>query len=212
MSAVGDKIRSGVKNARFWAGVFILYVFAREGVGAWQHYDDMHSELRVTVINGETFYVGHAVPIEQQRETHVRLAKEAAISMYGRNPAGLDDIETLKRVFSTPCQTEILNHIKEDAQTYLTSNMSQKFQPDRPIVEVARDDDTCTMLVEGDVVSVRQERGVPIPDSKPMRLIFRLMRNARFGDDGKYPMVVTKFSATYLKDHQAQTPNIAEVK
>jgi hypothetical protein len=212
MSAIGNKIRSASKSAKLWATLFVVYVFAREGIGAWQLYDATHSALRGFVVNDETYYVGHADPVLQQRETHIRLAKTAAIAMYGRNPYGLDQTETLTRIFSTPCQKLILQHVGDDAGTFASSSMSQDFKPDRPIIEVARDNTSCTMLVEGDVVQVRVEHGVSIPDSKPMRLVFRLERNARFGEDGKFPMVVTKFTADYIKEHSPETHTVADTK
>lgn len=209
MSALGNKIRSGVRSTRLWAGLFVTYVFARESLSVWQHYDDTHSTLRGFVVNGSTYYVGHAVPIMQAQEEHLRLAKQAAITMYGRNPKGLDDEETLRRLFNIQTQKLITDGVARDAMVFLSQNRTQNFKPDRDIREMPLSENACNMLVEGDVTSISQINGQSVPDSKALRLILRLERNARFGDDGKFPMVVTRFEVSYLKEH---TNTVAGVK
>lgn len=164
-------------------------------------YDATHSELRGFVVNDQTYYVGHSLPVEQMKEAHRDMAEKAAVAMYGRHPHGLDEEGEISRCFNTPCQQLILTGVQESAQIFASENMSQKFQSDRPIIETESGPDAWTMLVEGDVVQVRVEHGTAIPNSVPMRLIFRLERNARWGVDGKYPLVITRFTATTI------TPN-----
>jgi len=196
MNALLSMLRRRAATLWIWQALFVLAVIG----GFVSHHltiQQMMGRIRFAAMDSrDTFYLANLGTLESAQHVHAELAKMAAETIFSRNPDGLDYPERMERLFN-PATTEALNRdAARDADVFRNQTMHQKLEIGT-VRELAVDDKTALVSVEGQLLRTGMFNQRPISDTKKVTVFLRLTVNDDMARNGRYPLVVTNYSERF---------------
>lgn len=123
---------------------------------------------------------------------YARIGREAALTMFMRNPKGLDDPELLTLMFTGTAQSKLTALLAEEAKSFEQYNYHQKVEMSDFVLEAEGNDQvrasTTLQLTRLGFLGDRQKSEVV-----NAQLVLRLFRNKDIATNRRYPLGVWDF-------------------
>jgi hypothetical protein len=185
-----DKFRKIAAGNRIRELFIVILVFACIGSNLWKDWLYKQQTL-VCVVNGDTSYIGWADPLEEAKEYHRFLAREAIDAIFDRTPDGYSRWERAVRILNTPVQNSLLKDKAKDDEVFRTFKITQSFS-DFKAQEIPIDGHSFTMMIRGNIIRNLIRDGEGKVETTPVRVILRLIPDEHWEVKGKFAMVVSQ--------------------
>ena len=200
MSGIGILLRRRLMTVWLWVGLFVLAVI-------WNFIDHqltvraMMQPIRFAAMDSrDTFYLSSAGSFDTSQHIHAEIAKLAAEAIFNRNPEGYDAPERPERLFNLATTQSLQDQLGKDNESFRLQQIHQKFESG-VIKELAVDQATALVSVDGQVLRHGIFNGRPTDDSKPVTVFLRLAVNSDMAHNGRYPLVVIAYD---IRFHEQQ--------
>jgi hypothetical protein len=200
MSSIGILLRRRLLSVWLWVGLFVLAVI-------WNFIDHqltvraMMQPIRFAAMDSrDTFYLTSAGSFDTSQHIHAEIAKLAAETIFNRNPEGYDAPERLERLFNPATTQSLQDQLSKDNDSFRAQQIHQKFESGL-IKELAVDQSTALVSVDGQVFRHGIFDGKVVDDSKPVTVFLRLAVNSDMAHNGRYPLVVVAYD---IRFHEQQ--------
>jgi hypothetical protein len=191
-----DKFRKIAAGNRIRELIIVILVFVCIGSNLWKDWLNKQQTL-VCVVNGDTSYIGWADPLEEAKEYHKFLAREALDAIFDRTPDGYSRWERATRILNTATQNSLLKDKSKDDLVFKTYKITQSFSDDK-IEETVIDANASAMMIRGNIIKNLIRDGQPMVETTPVRVIMRLIRDDHWEVKGRFAMVVSKLEVDPL--------------
>ena len=196
MSGIGILLRRRLMTVWLWVGLFVLAVI-------WNFIDHqltvraMMQPIRFAAMDSrDTFYLTSAGSFDSSQHIHAEIAKLAAETIFNRNPEGYDAPERLERLFNPATTQSLQDQLSKDNDSFRAQQIHQKFESG-VIKELAVDQSTALVSVDGQVFRHGIFDGKVVDDSKPVTVFLRLAVNTDMAHNGRYPLVVVAYDSRF---------------
>ena len=196
MSGITILLRRRLMTVWLWVGLFVAAVI-------WNFVDHqltvqaMMQPIRFAAMDSrDTFYLSSAGSFDNAQHIHAEIAKLAAETIFDRNPEGYDAPERLERLFNPATTQSLQDQLSKDGDSFRKQQIHQKFESG-VIKELAVDDATALVSVDGQVFRHGTFDGKIVDDSKLVTVFLRLAVNSDMAHNGRYPLVVVAYDVRF---------------
>ncbi len=174
-------------------GVLCLFLFLTNLISPFVVVHLLSDPERVAIIDESNNIVFARLRKFSDASTlYARIGREATLSMFMRNPRGLDDPEVLPLLFSPAAQAKLTALLGEEAKHFEAYRLHQKVEMDPFILEAEGDDMVrAATTLQLTRVGVFNER--PKNEVVSAKLVLRLFRNKDIATNRRYPVGVWDF-------------------
>ena len=194
--------------ARFWficflitlAGCFISNIMIVQSM--------KEREKAIILDKAGVFTITPVDGLASSKELHQYIAGLATEALLNRGPDGPDNIPLLNQLYVKDGLKSAKEYVKTEAEEFDTYKIHQKCEIAQ-IAILTNDLDKAHANVTGQLIRNKAFKKEPITEVYTFSMNILLVRNANLKQNGKLPMVVSKFN---IETKQAQVPNQTQGK
>jgi hypothetical protein len=191
-----EMLRKRLMATWIWQALFVLAVAGGCTAVQFTIYQERQRLRFVAMDSRSTFYLSSLGSFETAQHIHAELAKMAAETIFNRSPDGYDAPERLERLFNPATTAQLNKDSARDAEIFRVSQLHQKFEAGQ-IRELAVDNNTALVSVEGQILRTGMFNQRQVTDSKRVTVFLRLSVNDSMALNGRYPLVVTNYEERF---------------
>jgi hypothetical protein len=151
------------------------------------------TDQKILVIDGsQTVHIG---PLENALESKEFLGNLSILVnqvIFDRTPAGLGMPELAKHLFRQDALKKLNLEVESQAEEFKSKSIHQKGEALR--MHTTFSGNIPLIKIEGQIICAGLFEGHPIAESKEYDLRFKLVKNPRLSQSGKYPYIVSDFN------------------
>jgi hypothetical protein len=174
-------------------GCLVLFLFFTNLISPLLIVHLMSDPERVAIIDeSDNIVFARMRKFSSASTLYARIGREAVLTMFMRNPKGLDDTDIIPLLFSTAAQAKLTALLGEESKNFEAYHFHQKVEMD-PFVLEGEGNDMVRATTTLQLTRVGYYNDRPKNEVVSAQIVLRLFRNKDIATNRRYPVGVWDF-------------------